>query len=94
MRAGVSDDVLQAIVETIKRMTIVTLKRFTKNLQFLMSTPFDDPWILQMPLLGLSPFLLTPCTSSNKSDTWYSKLNRTSPDGNGSASSVSAPVSP
>jgi hypothetical protein len=43
LRAGVSDDVLQAIVKTMKRMAIVMLKRFTKNLQLLMSIPFDDP---------------------------------------------------
>ena len=41
--AGISDEFLQAIVETIKRMTIVRLKRFTKNLLLLMSILFDDP---------------------------------------------------
>jgi len=43
LRAGISDDVLQAIAETIKRMTIVMLKRFTKNLLLSMSILFDDP---------------------------------------------------
>ena len=43
LRAGSSDDCLQAIVKTIKRMTIVMLKRFTKNPLLLMSILFDDP---------------------------------------------------
>ena len=42
-RAGISDDFLQAIAKTIKRMTIVMLKCFTKNLLLLMSILFDDP---------------------------------------------------
>jgi hypothetical protein len=42
-RAGTSDDSLQAIVKTIKRMTIIMLKRFTKNPLLLMSILFDYP---------------------------------------------------
>ena len=42
-RAGTSDDFLQAIVKTIKRMTIVMLKCFKKNLLLLISMLFDDP---------------------------------------------------
>jgi hypothetical protein len=53
-RAGSSDDSLQAIVKTIKRMTIVMLKRFTKNLLLLMNILFDDPKIMRMPLAGQS----------------------------------------
>jgi hypothetical protein len=41
--AGISDDSLQAIVKAIRRMTIVMLKRFTKNLLLSMSIRYDDP---------------------------------------------------
>ena len=48
-RAGISDDFLQAIVKTIKRMTIAMLKRFTKNLLFLINILFDG--VLVKPLI-------------------------------------------
>jgi len=48
-RAGTSDDSLQAIVKPIRRMTIVMLERFTKNLLLLMSTLFDGHEIMHMP---------------------------------------------
>jgi hypothetical protein len=42
-REAISDDFLQAIVKTIKRMTIVMLKRFIENLLLLMSMLVDNP---------------------------------------------------
>jgi hypothetical protein len=56
--AGTSDDSLQAIVNTIKRMISVMLKRFTNNLLLLTSLLFDDLKIMHMlstvqPVQGL-----------------------------------------